>query len=148
MFEQNPRLIFGIYGTIMLASFVMLPIGRFGVNIFARLTRVPDVILCPVIVYLCFLGAYMEGNGMFAVWLAIIFGVFGYLMKKMDLSFVTFLIGFILGPMIELRLRQSIILIRGSWTVLLQHPVALVFGLLTVLAAWRLSRVASIQGKG
>ncbi len=148
MFDQNPRLIYGIYGTIMLASFVMLPIGRFGLNIFAQLTRVSDVILCPVIVYLCFMGAYMEGNGMFAVWLAIVFGIFGYVMKKMDLSFVTFLIGFILGPMIELRLRQSLILIQGSWAALLEHPVALVFALLTVLAAWRLSRMASLQGKG
>jgi len=93
-----------------------------------------------VVVYLCFIGAFMEGNGMFAVWLVILFGVLGYLMKKLDLSFVTFLIGFILGPMIELRLRQSLITLQGDWTRLFQHPIALAFLLLTLLSIWRLSR--------
>jgi len=140
MFAQNPRLIYGIYGTILLASFLMLPIGQAGLKVFSQLTRIPDAVLCPVVVYLCFIGAFMEGNGMFAVWLVILFGVLGYLMKKLDLSFVTFLIGFILGPMIELRLRQSLITLQGDWTRLFQHPIALAFLLLTLLSIWRLSR--------
>jgi putative tricarboxylic transport membrane protein len=147
MFEQNPRLIYGIYGTMVLASFLILPIGRFGLKVFSQLTRIPDSFLCPVIVYLCFIGAYMEGSGMFAVWLVILFGVLGYLMKKLDLSFVTFLIGFILGPMIELSLRQSLITLQGSWTRLFQHPIAMVFVLLTLLSAWRLSLMGQKLGK-
>ncbi len=140
MFAQNPRLIYGIYATILLASILMLPIGGLGLKVFSQLTRIPDAVLCPVVVYLCFIGAYMEGNGMFAVWLVILFGVLGYLMKKLDLSFITFLIGFILGPMIELRLRQSLITLQGDWMRVLQHPIALVFFLLTVLSIWRLSQ--------
>ncbi len=147
MFEQNPRLIYGIYGTILMASFLMLPIGRLGLKVFSQLTRVPDAILCPVVVYLCFIGAYMEGNGMFAVWLVILFGVLGYLMKKLDLSFVTFLIGFILGPMIELTLRQSLITLQGDWTRLYRHPIALAFILLTALSIWHLSRAGRKMGK-
>lgn len=147
MFQQNPRLIYGIYGTMLLASLLILPLGRGGLKVFAQLTRVPDPILCPIIVYLCFIGAYMEGNGMFAVWLTVLFGILGYLMKKIDLSFVTFLIGFILGPMIELRLRQSVIMAQGDWSILLKHPVALAFMVLTVIAAWRLSKVSLSQIK-
>lgn len=147
MFEQNPRLLYGIYGTMVLAGLMILPIGRYGLKAFSQLTRIQDAVLCPVVVYLCFIGAYMEGNGMFAVWLVVVFGVLGYLMKKLDLSFVTFLIGFILGPMIELTLRQSIITVQGSWAILLKHPIALAFIAITVIAAWRLSRMNMLQGK-
>lgn len=147
MFEQNPQLIYGIYGTILMGSFLMLPIGLFGLKVFSQITRIPDAILCPVVVYLCFIGAYMEGNGMFAIWLVILFGVLGYLMKKLDLSFVTFLIGFILGPMIELTLRQSLITLQGNWTRFYQHPIAIAFILLTALSIWHLSRAGRKLGK-
>ncbi|MBI5443709.1 MAG: tripartite tricarboxylate transporter permease [Deltaproteobacteria bacterium] len=140
MFQNNARLIYGIYGMMILASLLILPIGRLGLRAFSHVARIRESLLCPAVVFLCFVGAFTEGNGMFAVWLCIGFGVLGYVMKKVDLSFVTFLIGFILGPMFELSLRQTIILTGGSWGVLLKHPIALVFLAFTVVMGARLSR--------
>ncbi len=79
---------------------------------------------------------------MFSVWLVIIFGILGYIMKKIDLSFITFLIGFILGPMIELKLRQSLLLMKGDWSQLVNHPVAILFVIGAGVAAWRLTKVS------
>jgi putative tricarboxylic transport membrane protein len=87
------------------------------------------------------IGAYMEGGGMFSVYLMLAFGFVGYFMKKLDFSFVTFLIGFVLGPMTELSLRQAIIITRGDPLALVDHPVAVAFLLLALFSVWRLSRV-------
>lgn len=141
MFEQHPQLVYGIYGIFILASFFMLPVGQIGIKFFSLLTRVRDSILCPVVVLLCLFGAFLEGKSMFAVWLVVVFGILGYLMKKTTLSFVTFLIGFILGPMIELKFRQSLLLMHGDWSQLIHHPVAILFVIGSGLAAWRLSKV-------
>ncbi len=142
MFEQHSRLVYGIYGIFIIASFLMLPVGQFGIKFFSLLTRIRDSILCPVVVLLCIFGAFLEGNNMFSVWLVIIFGILGYIMKKIDLSFITFLIGFILGPMIELKLRQSLLLMKGDWSQLVNHPVAILFVIGAGVAAWRLTKVS------
>ena len=89
--------------------------------------------------FLCVIGAYLEGSGMFSVYLMLIFAFFGYFMKKFDFSFVTFLIGFILGPMAELSLRQAMIITDGKLTSLASHPVAVLFLALAALSIWRLS---------
>jgi len=69
------------------------------------------------------------------------FAVIGFLMKKYDYSFVTFLVAFIITPLLELNLRQSIILSRGDPWILLNRPIALFFLACTAIAlfmlAWR-----------
>jgi putative tricarboxylic transport membrane protein len=77
----------------------------------------------------------------------LIFAFFGYFMKKYDFSFVTFLIGFILGPMAELSLRQALILTDAKPTALVDHPVAVVFLLMAVFSVWRLSAFQMKQAK-
>ena len=67
------------------------------------------------------------------------FGLLGFFARKLDFSFVTFLIGFVIGPSFELTLRQSIALTGGTFSGLLERPVALVFILLTIIAAWRIT---------
>lgn len=106
-----------------------------------------DAILLPVIIFLCIAGAYLEGSGMFGVYLMLIFAFFGYFMKKYDFSFVTFLIGFILGPMAELSLRQALILTDAKPSALVEHPVAVVFLLMAVISIWRLSSFQMKQAR-
>jgi putative tricarboxylic transport membrane protein len=98
-------------------------------------------------VFLCIVGAYMEGGGMFGVYLMFIFGIVGYFMKKLDFSFVTFVVGYVLGPMTELTLRQSLILSDANPAVLLNRPIAILFLLLAAFSVWRftIAGVRSMQ---
>jgi Luciferase-like monooxygenase len=89
----------------------------------------------------------LEGSGMFSVYLMLLFAFFGYFMKKFDFSFVTFLIGFILGPMAELSLRQAMIITDGKITSLTNHPIALLFLALAALSIWRLSTFRRIRAR-
>src|SRR3546814_12821242 len=73
---------------------------------------------------------------MCSVYLMIGFGLVGYFMKKLDYSFVTFLVGYVLGPMAELTLRQSLIISESDPAVLIDHPIAVLFLVLAVFSIW------------
>jgi len=76
---------------------------------------------------------------LFGTYLVIGFGVLGWFLRKLDFSFVAFLIGFVIGPIFELALRQALIITDGRPEALLQRPVALGILILAGLSAWRLS---------
>ncbi|MGC1439850.1 MAG: tripartite tricarboxylate transporter permease, partial [Burkholderiaceae bacterium] len=139
LFRDDAALVYGIFIGMMLASLVLLLVGMVGQRFFARVILVRDTVILPVIVFLCVIGAYLEGGGMFGVYLMLVFAFVGYFMKKYDYSFVTFLVGFVLGPMAELSLRQAMILTDGRAASLLDHPVAIVFLIAAVVSVWRFS---------
>jgi putative tricarboxylic transport membrane protein len=136
LFRDDTALVYGIFAGMFAASLMLLAVGLVGQGFFSRIILVSDRILLPVIVFLCVVGAYLEGGGMFSVYLMLVFAFLGYFMKKFDFSFVTFLIGFILGPMAELSLRQAMILTDGKISALQNHPVAIVFLVLAVASVW------------
>jgi putative tricarboxylic transport membrane protein len=125
MFEEHGRLMYGIYGAMIVASLLMLVVGRIGLTAFAKLTRIPATIIIPTVIATCILGAYVETKSVFSVWLMVGFGVLGWVMHRFDYSRITFLIGFVVGPLFELAVRQSLIITHADPVRLLQHPVAL-----------------------
>ena len=138
LFLENRELILGVYMSMLAASLILLLVGYFGQNIFARIVRVSPALVMPVVVFLCGIGAYLQGGGVFGIIIMVIFGVIGFVAKKYDFSFVTFLIGFVIGPSFELSLRQSLGLVTRV-EELANHPVALAFGALAVIGVWRLT---------
>ena len=138
LFLENRDLILGVYMSMMAASLFLLLIGYFGQNVFARIVRISPALVMPVVVFLCCLGAYLQGGGVFGIGVMAVFGVIGFFAKKYDFSFVTFLIGFVIGPSFELSLRQTLGLVT-EFSELMDHPVALVFGALAVFGIWRLT---------
>lgn len=134
LFAEHGRLIYGIYGTMLVASVLMLFVGRLGLVAFAQLTRIPATIIVPLVILLCLLGAYAENKSMFSVYLMVGFAVLGYVMHRLDYSRITFLIGFVIGPQFELSFRQSLVLANGDPMILFRHPVALVTLIGAVLA--------------
>lgn len=138
LLTQEPELLISIFTGMLVASCAMLVLGLVGLRIFARITMVPDRVIVPMVVFLCLSGAALQGYGAFGLWIVLGFAVLGYLMKRFDYSFVTFIVAFIVTPMLELNLRQSLILSRGEISVLLDRPIALVFLALTLVGLWKL----------
>jgi putative tricarboxylic transport membrane protein len=138
LFLENRDLILGVYMSMVVASLALLIIGYFGQNMFARVVSITPAVIMPVVVFLCCMGAYLQGGGVFGIGVMVIFAVIGFFSKKYDFSFVTFLIGFVIGPSFELSLRQSLGLVT-EWSELLDHPVALAFAVFAVVGVWRLT---------
>lgn len=132
MFSEQPEMVAGLYAAMICASVILLIVGFFGQKLFAQVIRVPvRLIIPPVLVFSAF-GAYMDTGTIFSVYVMLGFAVFGFFAKKLDFSFVTLLIGFVIGPSVELSFRQSVQILDHKWTNLSAHPIAVGFIVLTV----------------
>lgn len=127
VFEQHPRLIYGIYVSMIVASIFMLVVGRVGLTFFARITVVPISIIIPFVFLFCVIGSYVARDSVFSVLVMIGLGLLGYIMQRYGYSVVTFLIGFVVGPIFELSLRQALIVTNDDLSRVLEHPIALGF---------------------
>lgn len=134
VFEEHPRLMYGIYASMLVASLCMLIVGRVGLTFFARIGSIPIVIIIPVVIVFCTFGAFLEQHSMFSVYAMFVFGIVGYFMARYGYSVVTFLIGFVIGPIFELSLRQSIIVTNHRPEALLSHPIAIAFLIMSAIA--------------
>lgn len=134
VFEQHPRLIYGIYVSMIVASLVMLIVGRFGLTLFARATRLPLLVIIPFVILFCVVGTYLQRDTIFPVLAMLTLGAVGFVMQRYGYSVITFLIGFVVGPLFELSLRQALIVTNHSISDVSQHPIALVFLAASVFA--------------
>jgi putative tricarboxylic transport membrane protein len=95
--------------------------------------RIPYGILSPLIILFCIIGAYsVEGNAG-DVLVLMIFGSLGYLMRKVNLEATPLILGFILGPMLEVNFRLSLLFSKGSFAIFLNRPIALGFLIVAAL---------------
>ena len=137
LFKENAQLMYGIYGSLLLASLFLLVIGRFGMRLFCKAVEIPALILYPIVIFTCIMGAYLGKSSMFDVSVMLTFGFIGYYMRKFDYSYVAFLIGFILAPEWERALQQVVIISEHDTFMFFQRPVAMLLMTLTLFVVAR-----------
>ncbi len=130
LFEQNKLFIWTVIGSMYIGNVILLILNLPLVGIWARISLIPYRFLAPIILALCIIGAYSPRNTMFDVWVALSFGIIGFIMRKARWPVAPLILGFILGPMFEQALRQS--LSMGGVSVFFHRPVTFAFLLLTV----------------
>lgn len=124
MFEQQPLLIWTVIGSMVIANAALVILNLPLVGLWARICLVPYGILGPIVLSICVIGAYAPRNTLFDVWVALLFGVIGYLMRRLSMPVSTLVLGFLLGPMLEQSLRQSIAM-TGSPMIFFERPIPL-----------------------
>jgi len=116
----------------------------------AAILRIPFAIIAPVIVVICAIGAYTVHNNMFDVYMMLVFGVLGYLFKKLKYPLAPLVLALVLGDMAETAFRQSMLLSKGRVGIFWSNPlVGSIVTLALVLLVWPLiSRlIASLRHK-
>jgi putative tricarboxylic transport membrane protein len=134
MFTEQSTFVFAIFWSMLLVNVLFFFVGLYGARIFARATLIPLTILWPMVFLFSIVGAYALDQSMIDVWIALIFGVIGYLMRRYGFSVVSLAIGLILGGMLEKRLGQSMVMLDEQWWLIATRPLSLFFLVLTVLA--------------
>ena len=134
MFTEQSTFVFAIFWSMLLVNVLFFFVGLYGARIFARTTLIPLTILWPMVFLFSMVGAYALDQSIIDVWIALIFGVIGYLMKRYGFSVVSLAIGLILGGMLEKRLGQSMVMLDEQWWLIATRPLSLLFLVLTVLA--------------
>jgi len=133
LFESNRLFIWTVIASMYIGNIMLLVLNLPLVGVWARISQIPYKYLGPIILGVCLLGAYSPRNSMFDVWVAVIFGVAGYLMKRVKWPMGPLILGFLLGPMLEISLHQS--LNMGGPMILFTRPIsaALLLSAITVV---------------
>ena len=108
LFLQSKELVWTIIGSMYIGNVMLLILNLPLVGFWARISTLPYKYMAPIILAVCIVGAYSPRNTMFDVWVAFGVGITGYFMRKNDWPLPPLMLGFILGPMFELSLRQSL----------------------------------------
>ena len=124
LFETQPELVWGLLVSFFIGNVLLLVLNLPLAPVFAQMLRIPYGYLYPIILLTSLVGAYSVGNNMFSVWLVLIFGVLGYLMKELDLPLAPFVLGLVLGPLFEKALVQTSAIGQGDLGVVFQSPIA------------------------
>jgi len=100
------------------------------VGFWARIALVPFPILGPMIVVFSVIGAYAVRYQIFDVWVALLFGIIGYLFRKFGFPLAPIVLSVILAPQLEISLKQALTIANGSYSTFFTRPISLVFMLL------------------
>ena len=143
LFKENPDFVWGLIASMYTGNIIGVILALAFVPLFAAILRIPFAILTPLIVVVCAIGAYAVHNSMIDVWYMLVFGVMGYVFKKLDYPLAPLVLALVLGDLAENALRQSLIMSQGSLAIFVTRPIAglinalaLVFFLLPVLTPW------------
>lgn len=120
-------------GFIVVNCFMLL-LGLYGAKYFAKISRVKDTYLIPVIFSLSVIGSYAINNQVFDVWVMFLFGLVGYLFKKFGLNPAAVVLALILGPIGETGLKRTLILSGGSYGALFTSPLSILLITLSVVS--------------
>src|SRR5207253_3496343 len=120
------------------------------VPLFAAILRVPFSIIAPVILVICAIGAYTVHSSMFDVWMMLIFGVVGYVFKKIGYPLAPLVLALVLGDRAEDSFRQSMLISQGDMSVFFSNwLVGAITGLSMLMLIWPLvSRVIARMTDG
>lgn len=133
LFQEAPELIYSIFIGLFIINGILLIVGMGAIRFAAKIINIPYNIIIPIVILLCFIGSYSIGNSMFGVWIMLWFGLLGYIFRKFEFPLPPCILGFILGPMIEVSLRQSLTLSGGSWSILFTRPISLIIYILIAI---------------
>ncbi|WP_017203925.1 tripartite tricarboxylate transporter permease [Microbacterium algeriense] len=124
LFDTQPALVWGLLVSFFIGNVLLLVLNLPLAPVFAQMLRIPYGYLYPIILLTSLIGAYSVSNNMFSVWLVFVFGLIGYLMKEVDLPMAPFVLGLVLGPLLEKALVQTSAIGKGNLGVMFESPIA------------------------
>lgn len=145
LFAEDPQLVYGIFVALLVINPTILALMALSRRWLARTVLLDPALLAVAIMAFGFIGAYAMTTDFSSVWIALGAGIVGYAGRRLGLPMVGLLLGLILGPMIESRLRQSLSRSDGSLLIFVERPIALAILLLLIAVLLWLLLQAGLQ---
>ena len=133
LFLEQKEFVWGLIASLYVANLFGAIINIAFIPAFLWVLRMPFTILAPLIFVLCIVGGYAPTQSMHDVWLMLIFGVVGYLMRKLDYPMAPAVLAIVLGPLAEPSLRQSLLVSDGDVMVFFTRPISGTFMAIAIL---------------
>ena len=133
LMQRNPDVFWGTIVSMYIGNAMLLVLNLPLIGMWVKVLKIPYYLLYPLIILFCLIGSYSVRNAAGDVVIMLVFGVVGYLIKKFRYEAAPMILAMVLGPMLEVALRQSLLLSYGSFSVFITRPISL--GFLSVAAA-------------
>src|SRR3569832_152947 len=138
MIAGHPDLFWGLVASMWVGNVFLItlnvPLVRYWLSVF----KIPYVVLFPSILFFCCIGTYSVNNNLDDIFITSAFGFMGYMILRLELDPAPLMLGFILGPMLEVNFRRALLLSRGSFTTFVTRPIAgTLIGLICVFVVWQ-----------
>jgi putative tricarboxylic transport membrane protein len=114
LFVEQKDFVWGLIASMYLGNVAGLIVVLTMVPLFAAILRVPFPIIAPVIVVICAIGAFTVKNNMLDVWMMVVFGIVGYVFRKLDYPLAPMVLALVLGDSAESSFRQSMLIAQGD----------------------------------
>jgi putative tricarboxylic transport membrane protein len=137
LFQQNPKFVWAVIASMYIGNVILLILNLPLVGFWARIALIPFPVLGPIIILCSIIGAYSIRFLLFDVWVTLVFGVIGYLMRKLGFPMAPMVLATVLAPMLEVSLQQSLLLSLGSPFIFFNRPIAAFFMALAFLSIIR-----------
>ena len=124
LLTEQPDMFWGLVASFLVGNVMLLILNVPLIGIWVRLLKIPYKYMYPTIIVLICMGVYSLNNNVFDVWLTLIIGVVGYVMRLFRFEPAPLLLGFVLGPMMEEQLRRTMLLSRGDPMVFIERPIS------------------------
>jgi putative tricarboxylic transport membrane protein len=121
---EHPQVFWGVITSMYVGNSMLLILNLPLIGLWVRLLKVPYGIIFPLVLLLCLIGVYTINNNSYEIVIMLIFGGLGYLMRKTGFEPAPFCFAMIIGPILEMNFRQSLIQSRGGFTIFLTRPIS------------------------
>lgn len=123
---QQPELFWGVVAAMYVGNVMLLVLNMPLIGLWVQLLRIPYRFLFPLIVLLAMVGTYSANKNVFDIWVMLGFGVLGYVLRKLEYDIAPFVLAFVLAPLLEQSMRQSLVMSPDGAMIFLQRPVTAV----------------------
>ena len=146
LFLNHIDLVYSVFVALFISNIIMITAEYFGMKLFVRVLQVPKNILLSLVMVMCVVGSYGVNNRVFDCLTVFWFGILGYLFSTVGIQSTPFILGFVLGPMVETNLRRGMML-TGTAANLFTQPIPCVFMIATFIVVGRKVFQIIMQGR-
>ncbi|MBI4528408.1 MAG: tripartite tricarboxylate transporter permease [Deltaproteobacteria bacterium] len=133
LFQENPSFVWGLVASMYVGNLMLLMLNIPLVGIFVQVLRLPFPVLGVLVLELSLIGVYAISNNFFDLHLMFLFGVVGYLMKRLDFPTPPMILALVLGKIFEVSFRRSLIISEGDPSIFVTRPISLTLLSIAVL---------------
>jgi putative tricarboxylic transport membrane protein len=131
LFTEQPDFVWPLIGSFYVSNVIALAVNLACIPVFLWMLRMPFTILAPLIFVLSIVGTYAAYQNTFDVWVMVLFGLGAYFLRILDYPLAPAVLAVVLGPIAEPKLRQSLLLSDGDFSIFFTRPIA---GPITIVA--------------
>ncbi len=132
LFQNNIDLVYGLYIALILLNIIVMVFLLFSTNLLTRIIRIPTRFLGVMILLLSFVGVYSLRNSLTDCMIAAVFGVFGLILKRLNLPIVPIILGMVLGGIMEVKLRSALPRLKTPLDMI-DRPIAFIIFVIILL---------------